>query len=362
MQNAIRISMYDHFFSNIEIRNYRGIKHLKIPSLKRINIIAGKNGVGKSSLLEAIFFIMNLKHQQNLPFVLKRSSEPMTIGSMDLLFNSKKEKIEFTAGSRIGKINCSLEFKNDHDISVNINKKSAQNIETTSIQNDSPILSIFSINGKRIFSYEYVQDGINTVKASSKDLDVSRVQLPIASYLRNLSEIQMASRAMVLSNIVMSEKLGELIESLNIIEPTIKDIRIIPDEFGQPNIFGYSDKWMPISSFGGGISTLFHIITYIIESSNGICSIEHFESEIYYDKLCDIWSLISKIAKSNNCQLFISTHSDENIKAAYKGIEKADMLSDLQFIRIHSKNGEHYIETYNNEELEKSFAFNIDIR
>ena len=39
----------------LHIRNYRVFKDLKIDNLSRINLIAGKNNSGKTSLLETIF-------------------------------------------------------------------------------------------------------------------------------------------------------------------------------------------------------------------------------------------------------------------------------------------------------------------
>ena len=37
------------------IDNFRGFKNLTLNSLKRVNLISGKNNVGKTSLLEALF-------------------------------------------------------------------------------------------------------------------------------------------------------------------------------------------------------------------------------------------------------------------------------------------------------------------
>ena len=41
--------------SSFNIRNYRGFKDFTIEPLDRINLIAGSNNVGKTSLLEALY-------------------------------------------------------------------------------------------------------------------------------------------------------------------------------------------------------------------------------------------------------------------------------------------------------------------
>lgn len=41
----------------LTIENFRGIKELSLDDMKRISILTGKNNVGKSSVLEALFFL-----------------------------------------------------------------------------------------------------------------------------------------------------------------------------------------------------------------------------------------------------------------------------------------------------------------
>ena len=42
---------------HLKIRNFRIFKALEIDRLGRINLIAGKNNAGKTSLLEAVFLL-----------------------------------------------------------------------------------------------------------------------------------------------------------------------------------------------------------------------------------------------------------------------------------------------------------------
>jgi AAA15 family ATPase/GTPase len=42
------------FLESLEIQNFRGFRHLQIEKLGRVNLIVGKNNIGKSSLLEAL--------------------------------------------------------------------------------------------------------------------------------------------------------------------------------------------------------------------------------------------------------------------------------------------------------------------
>jgi AAA15 family ATPase/GTPase len=61
--------------NSLEIRKFRGFQHLQIEHLGRVNLIVGKNNVGKSSLLEALYLYAR---KTSTPAII---SEIMKIGS-----------------------------------------------------------------------------------------------------------------------------------------------------------------------------------------------------------------------------------------------------------------------------------------
>ena len=42
-------------YKSFHVQNFRGFKDLELNDLARINLIAGENNIGKTSLLEALF-------------------------------------------------------------------------------------------------------------------------------------------------------------------------------------------------------------------------------------------------------------------------------------------------------------------
>ena len=86
--------MSDLILDSLEIKNFRLFKHLEIERLGRVNLIVGKNSVGKTSLLEAIRIyayrafptvIMNMLRSRNeinsltgKPLVLPVDSKSLT--------------------------------------------------------------------------------------------------------------------------------------------------------------------------------------------------------------------------------------------------------------------------------------------
>ncbi len=59
--------MSDLILNSLEIQDFRAFEHLKIEQLARVNLIVGKNNIGKSCLLEAI----RLYAQRGSPEVMR---------------------------------------------------------------------------------------------------------------------------------------------------------------------------------------------------------------------------------------------------------------------------------------------------
>ena len=63
-------------FKNLEINNFRGIKHLSIDEFSRVNVFLGQNNSGKSSVLEAIHMLTGMANPdtpQNLNRIRSRN-------------------------------------------------------------------------------------------------------------------------------------------------------------------------------------------------------------------------------------------------------------------------------------------------
>jgi AAA15 family ATPase/GTPase len=60
---------------SLHIKNYRLFKDFKINSLKRVNLIMGKNNVGKTSLLEAIWLYIHQANPSAFELILRQRGE-----------------------------------------------------------------------------------------------------------------------------------------------------------------------------------------------------------------------------------------------------------------------------------------------
>ena len=53
--------MENHFIKNVEFENFKCFEKLKVKELKRVNLIGGKNNIGKTSFMEGLEILVKPK-------------------------------------------------------------------------------------------------------------------------------------------------------------------------------------------------------------------------------------------------------------------------------------------------------------
>src|SRR5437763_1762964 len=110
--------MSNLILNSLEIRNLRGFRHLQIERLGRVNLIVGKNNIGRSSLLETlqlyarrastptfIWEILQKRNEIRQPFV---NVEDM-LSTLKYLFYDRKDIRPGLEPIQIGPINAPSE-------------------------------------------------------------------------------------------------------------------------------------------------------------------------------------------------------------------------------------------------------------
>lgn len=105
--------------NNIEISNFKSIKHLKIDGCKKINVFVGMPNAGKSNILEALGLFGYLNH----PPYSKKTNEFVRFNNLyQLCFNGNvKENIKININN-LGKLNLTLKRESSEETYFEIDK------------------------------------------------------------------------------------------------------------------------------------------------------------------------------------------------------------------------------------------------
>ena len=282
----------------IDIKDYKCFKDFKIEGLSRINIISGKNNVGKTALLEA--------------FLLTQEFGEVTIAKNRNIdknqYTNYLKGFSFFISTDVEAI--SFEVKNRKKL----NEKELQ--ETAKLNNDyneficeytGKEIDIRSLEKEKMSDAPDINSYINSSKPSNESLaqlyseiQTKGVQHKFLEYLQKLDNNIKWIEPQALNN--------EMVLRVNLNNPTVS---------------------LPTSELGEGVNRYIEILATML-SDNKYVFIDEIENGLHYSKLVDIAKAIIEIAEKEGIQLFITTHDKDTIEAfasACKELEFKDFCS-----------------------------------
>lgn len=318
----------------IRIKNYRGIKSLEIDNLKKYNFFIGNNGSSKTTSLEAIFSAIP---NDGSAIVLMANSRGMQVklsNSNSFFYNSNiYDDIEFTLNdditTKISLKNVTY-LNNNNLVNLNIYKQFLYTILV--FKNDSDIL----------FKSNMGIDLSNNVISPIKD--ETEKKLPewekyIEKYGRSLWISPMTKYqygiAEITKDMIENKKKEYILKAIEFFEEDIDDIA----SDGMEVLLSKKGvgKMLPLSSFGGGLSSALDIITCLFYDEITSVFIDEVETGLHYTNFPKFCEVLIEISSNKNIQFFITTHSDEFLK---------------DFYNISAKKGNKEITTYRFQKID----------
>lgn len=256
---------------NINIQNFRCFEDFKAEGFERINLIGGKNNSGKSCLLEGILCL-------NKGFGLNQIAE--------VRYTIPEKLLNSNASNYVVKI----EYKNE--LSKLIKSE-----------------SIFEENNN--FTYSSIK--------LVKDLNESNLQINFINQKKQVPDFNLLSDFDKFDEELLK---GRLIDILKILDNRIEDIRTFKSKDGLW-IKLKDSKYETIENFGDATNNIIRYFTPIFKKlllskskkELTILLIDEIENGIHYAAHKEFWKILFELCKSENVQVFATTHSLEMITA-----------------------------------------------
>ena len=350
-------------------KNYRSFKEVKLHDLKRINVLTGANGCGKTSLLE-------------IPFLLAGANNARLAMS---LYNFRNESEISPGYDRYFK-----DIFHDLNISNTINMWSLGKFKSNGKTDKrtlkiTPVESLLEgLNGSSIGGLKFAFRGpkgpstgkifweskTESVESSVKSKLQHRLALKIppskdqinayfvSPYYRELWQ----QTHKLLTELTKLGKIESVVESLKIIEPRLKNLHPLSEE-GINVLYADIDKGylIPVSLLGGGFVNMLHIILDTSATNDGIVLIDEIEDGLHFSIIKKLIEFLFTVSKKNNLQLFVSTHSEEIIDA-FTCVSKENNFSDIGLFRVSRKEGIGNVTQFTMDEIISSRDMNAELR
>ncbi len=358
-------------FQSVVIKNFRCFSGLKLGPLSRVNLIAGKNNTGKTSLLEAIHLHCN-PYDCQLPVGLnesrgikEHSNSLDELASWLFYCNRPSQTIEISSQDYQGA---------NRDLSIWLRGILAPSLVPPEVETiiakvwmsatrpDAPFPRI-------ILRYKESDKNLEWLSIATKQgiVHVEANRPPgIKPETRNVflqsSRIASDKDNDFFGNLDKTNRQGEILPILQLLEPRLKRLALLPFAH-RAVIHGDIElgELVPVYFMGEGMRRLLSISLAIANSPGGVVLIDEIENGLHYSVLVKVWQAIAKAARQANVQVFATTHSYECISAAHEAFLAEDQY-DFVLHRLEATNDGIQAVTYDRDTMGYALEMSHEVR
>lgn len=365
---------------SLVVENYRLFERLSLPKLARVNLIAGKNNVGKSCLLEALRIYANRGAAAVLEDILSQRDElslnrfAASIDNASVvsnLFHDRRYYGEDSIPIRIGPLQA-----NSANVQLSIELFTEQ-------RNEEGLRTLQPI--ERPSSFPLDSSARDIIPALVRKIGAAKRQITRLERLFQTRSNAYEETIDIIPNVFVSahgldeRQVVQLWEQTRLLDPeqdVIRSMQIITPEIAAVDIIGRAerigrqtvivrltsgDDRLPLRSLGEGISRLFGLALALVNAKGGLLLVDEIESGLHYSVQFEMWRFVIAVAKELNVQVFATTHSNDCISTFQRALSEHSE-TDGAYLRLEKKGGKIRAVVFERDELAIADREDIEIR
>ncbi len=356
-------------YSSFQVRRFRCLKEISIEPLEQVNLITGKNDVGKTTLLEALFLHVG---ETNPELALRIGnwrglSLEMFSSWRSLFWQFEDDKSIELAAMTIKGIKRSL--------TITVKAAEATVIEELSPKKGSDFIRSSGVEitfdyaaekgkSRKVVAVPYQVGQGDILRFELRMKTPVRLHAPLPGIFLNSRGISNAAEEnRRFSQLIMKKRDHLLLEALQVIEPRLEKIEILSPQ-GDPMMWGHLKGYLepvPLSLFGDGTRRLASLILAIGEAQGGVVLVDEIENGVHHSVLKDMWRVVAATASLFNTQIFATTHSHECLVAAHEAYMEREHYC-FRLHRLDRKNGDIRAVTYDRDSLQGALSISSEVR
>jgi AAA15 family ATPase/GTPase len=281
--------MTAHFLTEIEIKEFKCFHDFKADGFKRVNLIGGKNNIGKTALMEAVYInvhSININTMITAIYRIKFVREHLNHFG-DIVYVDNKNFLDAILNYSV---KTNLSYKEFHIIEDALSKDYK-----------------FNINGE-------------LRKINSNDLKLIIESVANIEFMDKLYSWTNGNLYYCFYTIAGKNKVKELNIFAKEFDDAIDGVRV----FGDKTQCKTNGIYRDITEFGDGLKHYISIICALYACENGYLFIDEIDNGIYYEHFDRLWEIVLTLSKETNCQVFATTHSKEMLESFARVSKKLD--------------------------------------
>ena len=362
--------------ASLSITGFRGIDHLRIPRLGRVTLLAGKNGVGKTTVLDAVRVYAARGRFDALRAALVRHEEVTGMRYEDggLASSPALDRLFHQSGATLPRIEIGpvgggptlkIEKVKDHaDVPDELYDKLVDDLNDPYNDDlDLDEIGFLSVvfDGTQVFLPWQTR-----LSSSRKAFLRAQRRMPAATPCEPFGPELPNSEHMakLWYNVALSEDEMLALSALRlVIGNRVERAAVVGQGSDRRVLVKLSDSPgpAPLRSLGDGAIRMFGIALALTNFRDGFLLMDEAENGIHYSLHYEFWNMVLQSAEKQNVQVLATTHSKDCINGfAAAALDSPGISSNL--VRIGRRNGELRAVGYSIEELETAAEQNIEVR
>ena len=346
---------------NATISNFKGFKLARLTDAKRINVIVGRNGSGKTALLEALFLASG-----GSPEIVIREHSRRGVD-----YNFRHER-KFLNDAIWREIFYMYDKNNIPDIRFEGSGRHTRGVRVyfepeNGAKEESPLFDASDLTTTleseliETVVFEWTDDLGNKERLKPRVgdglIDLPHVTSPlafIAMYYAANHNFSLEENRKRFSEYSIEKNEPTTVSVIKKLFPDIQKIDI-QDRAGLAMLhaeLASLPRKVPLNFVSAGLNKLVSIFLGIEQKSSSIAFIDEIENGIHYTVHGPMWAGLLDMADRFDTQIFATTHSRECLDALVKYCH--NRLDDISFVRVERQDDGNRIEQFSGLSLESA--------
>ena len=312
-QKAVFRDRVDAHFSRIHVQRYRCLAGVDMTQLARINLIAGINNSGKTSLLEAIYLLGRQNDLDGLLEVMRRRGKVAT-DQLDPEWVLEQLGCEtLCIDGTFDQLHAAVEIRQRTEEDAAIDR--TRYLGSIEIESQFGPTKLASLN--RIY------------KGQNRETHAESLRLLCPVIFSSPFFFNEPHRYTgFYHKSVQSKALPDIFQFLreNLL-PTLEDIRLTDERQRFLVVDRQFSSGVDLSCYGEGLQRIFLLSLLFASAQHGVVLIDEFENALHYRLIGPFSRFLHQLAQKFNVQVFITSHSKECIDAFITAIPQTEDLS-----------------------------------
>ena len=371
----------------LRIYGFRGLRKVELPHLGRVTLFTGKNGVGKSTVLDAVRLWADRGSRTSIRDLLARRDEfvssvdedgdPIVDVDLRAIFNGRKITSDslVAIGPSLNKQSLTLSVEEPSDeherefgrYGLDLLARSVGVLTAKFAQTNRPLPWVLMPNGeianigltrlpyaRRRFARE-----LDEREQEDSTFNIIGPGLPddrqLARFWFKVALTQDEDKAIKGLQLVVGEEVDRIV--------FIGDDNRGPTRDKRRPVVRHRglEHPVPLKSFGDGATRILAVALALANSRNGFLLLDEAENGIHYTVQDEYWDMIFQSAHDYNAQVLATTHSADCISSFARAALRHEWI-DGELIRLNMFDSVLYADPYSEQQVADASEHSIDLR